>query len=121
MQRSLKELPNAMRVRRSIVEHVFGTDQGLDGAGPLPDPKAGKRRNRDVPSHPRLQRETRSRCPRCPRAGGCDPRIRWDWASRLKRRETTTPTDASSHTASVVSGPWYPGFPPSAIVPSTDL
>jgi hypothetical protein len=31
MQRRLDEMPNAMRVRRSIVEHVFGTIKGWMG------------------------------------------------------------------------------------------
>ena len=31
MQRRLDEMPNAMRVRRSIIEHVFGTIKGWMG------------------------------------------------------------------------------------------
>src|ERR1700745_4251927 len=31
MQRRLDEMPNAMRVRRSVVEHVFGTIKGWMG------------------------------------------------------------------------------------------
>ena len=31
MQRRLDEMPNAMRIRRSIVEHVFGTIKGWMG------------------------------------------------------------------------------------------
>jgi hypothetical protein len=33
MQRRLDEMPNAMRVRRSIVEHVFGTIKDWMGRG----------------------------------------------------------------------------------------
>ena len=54
---------------------------------------------------PRLQRETRRRCPRCPRTDGRDPRIRRVQTSRLGPQRTTTSPDASSHTASVVPGP----------------
>src|SRR5262249_45030733 len=41
MQRRLDEMPNAMRVRRSIVEHVFGTIKDWMGRGPLLKPKQG--------------------------------------------------------------------------------
>jgi len=33
MQRRLDEMPNAMRIRRSIVEHVFGTIKDWMGRG----------------------------------------------------------------------------------------
>ena len=42
--------PDAMRVRRSVVEHIFGTIKDWDGAKPLPNTKAGQRPNRNEPS-----------------------------------------------------------------------
>ncbi|MEA2678763.1 MAG: hypothetical protein QOK03_485 [Candidatus Binataceae bacterium] len=47
MQRRLDEMPDAMRMRRGIVNHVFGTIKDWMG-------RAGQRPNRNEPSRPCL-------------------------------------------------------------------
>jgi len=65
------EMPMPWRSQRSIVEPVFGTIQGLDGAGQS-EHEAGHRRDRDR-LHVSLQSERAIRVPRAPaliRQGG---------------------------------------------------
>jgi transposase len=75
-QRRLDEMPDAMRVRRSIVEHVFGTIKHWMGRRPLPHPKAAQSRNRDEPPRPRPQHKTGGRRPRHFRTDRRNPRVR---------------------------------------------
>ena len=58
--------------RRARLRH----DQGLDGAEPLSNTKARRRRNRNEPPCPGLQPETRHRRPRNPGAHRSDPGMR---------------------------------------------
>ncbi|WP_244146102.1 transposase [Paraburkholderia caledonica] len=47
MQRRLDRKPEAMTIRRSTVEHVFGTLKHWIGGNPLPDPDAGTGEHRN--------------------------------------------------------------------------
>jgi len=73
------------------------------GAGPLPNTKAGQRRNRDEPPRPRLQPETGSRCPRRFRTDSCNPRMRTGSAVSVQTGIALRPEPTCFHTASVES------------------
>ncbi len=59
MQRRLDRKPDAMKVRRRTVEHIFGTLKALDGIDALPHENTGQRPHRDEFARSCLQPETR--------------------------------------------------------------
>jgi transposase len=54
MQVRLERRPDAMRVRRATVEHVFGTLTAANGRHPLQNPNPAEGTNRDEPPRPGL-------------------------------------------------------------------